>query len=367
MKIYFYFLLIFLLVPLLNQAQNASERHINVAMLGKDSVIMPFTSRYELIEDSCAEIVRYARYDFQKKIFKGGFKDVSKTNPKLTIASGYYSEDGFKDGDFTTYYLNGNLQSKGNFKNDKYMGKWEIYYENGSPKLVFEVVDNKYRIIDAWDDKNKQTVKAGAGKYSVNYMFDFNWLGNVVDGRPDGVWELLNTDNPNTQPVMTESFINGKFDKGGNKVLTYTDSSHIVLVSNKYLPLINAETLRISSANCSTLNKMEHVVNAKYKDGPAALANEIRYALSDIVGEMNMQRFYELNIEGEINESGKIDNLIENGQTNPRIIAALKKSFPILEPAKINDKAVRQKIVIRLAFGNGECKYSYAFLPIRIN
>ncbi|MGB9697739.1 MAG: toxin-antitoxin system YwqK family antitoxin, partial [Ignavibacteria bacterium] len=38
-------------------------------------------------------------------------------------------KNGVKEGSWEYYYNNGNLQSKGNFKNGKQEGYWEYYYE----------------------------------------------------------------------------------------------------------------------------------------------------------------------------------------------------------------------------------------------
>ena len=76
------------------------------------------------------------------KYFFGKFKDVSKVDTNLVVTEGNYSPDGFKDGEFTLHYLNGNLRAKGNFKNNKYDGHWQLYYNNGKPQLTFEAINN---------------------------------------------------------------------------------------------------------------------------------------------------------------------------------------------------------------------------------
>src|SRR5580698_4278312 len=118
----------------------AQKRHVNFKLIGTDSINLPLNAAYYMIEDSCAEITRYSHFDFTQKKFKGRFKDVS-TGDSIVVAEGFYSEGGLKNGLFTTHYLNGNLQAKGNFKDNKYDGHWEIFYENGQPELTFDVVN----------------------------------------------------------------------------------------------------------------------------------------------------------------------------------------------------------------------------------
>jgi len=38
-------------------------------------------------------------------------------------------------GRYTSYYLNGNIESKGEFTNDETTGVWEFYYETGNVKM----------------------------------------------------------------------------------------------------------------------------------------------------------------------------------------------------------------------------------------
>ena len=104
-----------------------SPRRVRFESVGKDSAKFAFNDEYNLIEDSCAQIIRYAKYDFKQRIFTGKFTDVNSSDKEKVVASGQYNEKGEKDGEFVSYYLNGNLQAKGNFKNNKFWGRWDLY------------------------------------------------------------------------------------------------------------------------------------------------------------------------------------------------------------------------------------------------
>src|ERR1700712_3720151 len=126
------------------------RRNIQFHSYGVDSVNLPLNEEYNLIEDSCVQIIRHVHYNFRERKFFGKFKDVSKLDTNLVVSEGTYTTDGLKDGDFITHYLNGNLQAKGSYKDNKFVGKWEIYYENGKPEVTFEVIDGDIHLVDAW-------------------------------------------------------------------------------------------------------------------------------------------------------------------------------------------------------------------------
>jgi hypothetical protein len=78
----------------ISQAQT-QRRQINFRAIGIDSINLPLTYEYYLIEDSCAQMIRYSRFNFSERKFFGKFKDVSKENPNLVVSEGTYSTDGF--------------------------------------------------------------------------------------------------------------------------------------------------------------------------------------------------------------------------------------------------------------------------------
>src|SRR5688572_3049217 len=148
-------------------AQTPQKRNIRFRNLGNDSINLSFNNEYYLIEDSCADIVRYGHMNFKQRIFFGPFTDINKDNQAI-VAEGNYTSTGLKDGDFTIYYLNGNLQAKGAFKENKLSGKWEFFYPDGKPKIVFQAGGEQVRITDMWNDNGKKIIEDGNGSYSVD-------------------------------------------------------------------------------------------------------------------------------------------------------------------------------------------------------
>src|SRR5476651_1322474 len=77
-----------------------TQRMVRFRTLGKDSINLALNDDYNLIEDSCSTIIRYAHYSPTTRVFFGKFKDVSKGNPSLVLSEGNYTPDGLKDGEF---------------------------------------------------------------------------------------------------------------------------------------------------------------------------------------------------------------------------------------------------------------------------
>ena len=268
-------------VLLLHQA-HAQQRKITFQQYSTDSIKLTFNKDYYLLEDSCAQIVRYTRMDFQAKKYIGHFKDSSKTKPCFIVSQGNYNNNGLKDGEFTEFYLNGNLLAKGAFKDDEYIGKWYVYYEDGRPQLTFDVDDKTVKLIDAWDIDHHKIVDNGTGYYTVPYVDKYRWSGNVAGGRPDGEWICIVPDM-NEPPIITEVFTGGKFVSGKNLSGVYTNSSKIILVDKALLPLINAEKILMSRYGCVVPPvEKRNVESAKYEYGNDDFSGEIKNAVSGI-------------------------------------------------------------------------------------
>ncbi len=60
-----------------------------------------------------------------------------------TLSSIRSYKDGYDDGNWTFYYKNGEIETKGKFKMGKRVGEWKYYYENGNLKQVAEYMDGQ--------------------------------------------------------------------------------------------------------------------------------------------------------------------------------------------------------------------------------
>jgi len=342
------------------------QRQIRFHTIGNDSINLPFNSEYYLIEDSCAQITRYCHFKFADKKFFGKFKDVSTADPKLILAEGSYTDDGLKNGLFTTHYLNGNLQASGNFKNDKYDGKWQLFYESGKPELTFEVTNGDCSIIDAWKPDGAKIIDNGNGIYTDD-LGSFYWKGKLVNGKPEGTWKLIRTDDITNTPISKEYFKKGKFHDGERGIYDYTDSSHIALVNPSKLPFVTAEKMYISETPCNGVRR-RHIVNAQYRDGLSSFSQYISDAVSPYFGKIDLKGIENtIDIDGEISEKGDLINLKSDGTLNDDIARGLilkLKNLPSLHPATADGKPVKQKFTISFKIFGGAYQFRYRFLPI---
>ncbi len=361
-------ILIFLLVlffAFYAKSQTVSRR-INFHITDRDSVNLPLNDEYYLIEDSCAQIFRHARLNLETRKFFGKFTDVSKADPNFIVSEGYYSEDGLKNGEFKSYYLNGKLRGKGSFKNNKYNGKWEMYYEDGQPELTFEVVDGETTIIDAWKPDGKKTVESGKGTY-VDNLGGFYWKGKLLNGKPDGTWRLINADDATETPLASEYFKKGKFHDGSRGGFNYTDASHIEIVSLFKLPFVNIEKILVSAVPCNG-TKPKHIVGAQYENGLSSFSSYISDAVMPYFSRVNLKGIERIiEIEGEVSEKGGLINLKSNRSDSAMEIAMRLRNLPVLHPATVDGRPVKQKFVITFRISSGYYQFTYRFLPVQAN
>jgi hypothetical protein len=355
------------------QSDNGLLTHVKhtvqIKFIGQDSVNLPLNSDFELIEESCSQITRYGHYNQYQHFFYGPFKDVSVENPKLIITEGAYTLDGLKEGYFTMRYLNGNLQAKGSFKVNHFNGKWEVYYDNGKPKLVFEADSNHIKIIDAWDAKGVRTVDNGKGIYVAD-LGGVYWKGKLVNGRPDGTWRARLTDDATNTDRVVEQYKNGLFQHGKGFTGEYNDISKLELAPPELFPFIKVEDMHASAVPCGGI-KSKHLVNAQYDNGMQTFTEEIARVITPYLEKVDLKSYQNtFTIDGDIDETGRIVNLAANNALNISIAQGLinqLKRLPKLSPATADGKPIKQRFSITFEFSDGVYKYGYKFLPLSNN
>ncbi|MFD2144966.1 toxin-antitoxin system YwqK family antitoxin [Mucilaginibacter antarcticus] len=343
------------------QAQNAPRRSVHFDFINKDSINLSLNKDFDLIEDSCSLVKRYAHIDMRIHKFVGKVKDVSRVDPNVIVTEGNYNTEGQKDGPFITHYLNGQLQAKGNFKKDKYDGKWELFYDDGRPKLTFEASDNGIIITDTWDEKGKQLVEGGKGVYSSSGSLF--WKGKLLNGKPDGTWTAQYASDKSRE-LASEKFTAGVFTKGKSPVGEYTDASRLELVPNTLLQFVRAEALKVSAVGCNPVTKTG-TRGVEYKHGIPAYSNALVEAVAAYMYYIDVAHFTnKFTIEGEINEAGYITNMNCQDSFNQQISGGLincLKQAPALEPATINGKPAKQKVSFVFTFAQGAYRFNYRF------
>ena len=227
------------------QTGNRPIRNVRFKILGKDSVNLALNYQFNMIEDSCSQVIRYGHMNMANRKFYGKIKDVSKLDPKIVLTEGNYTADGLKDGYFITHYLNGNLEAKGTFKNNQNDGDWEIFYADGKPMITFTANEKDIKIIDVWDAKGNKTVNSGTGNYRID-LEGIYWKGKLLNGKPDGTWRAANPEDAANITLVSETYKEGLFKKGTTALGSYNDAPRLALVPPNKLPFTNAESLMIA-------------------------------------------------------------------------------------------------------------------------
>ncbi len=348
-----------------------ARRQISIKTIGKDSAVIHFNEDYYLIEDSCASIIRYCRFNFQHNLISGHFTDVSAAKPNLIVAEGNYNDEGLKNGAFTLRYLNGNHKANGSYENNFYTGKWETFYENGNPELQFEVTDGELHINSYWNTKGKQTVINGKGDYRYDFGSTFGklyWKGKLENGRPAGKWKLYQADDVSEQSIGDESFKNGKFTSGSVRDFNYSNTSHIQLVDPDKLEFLHAEKLLFSIVPCNGV-KPKHIVGAQYINGLSNFLSEIADAVTPVISRINLRGINNsINFDGEVSEKGALINLKQDNvfrEDIARQIIYRIQNLNLLHPATADGVPVKQKFQLSFIIADGSYYTEIKLLPIR--
>lgn len=118
-------------------------------------------------------------------------------------SSGAYLTSSYKvkDGEFAFYYPNGQIKSRGSFKENLRLGEWKWWYPNGQPMkdaliIHTNAVPNEEIVltVNFWDQKGNQIVSQGKGEltqYNEYQYVDELYVvakGNILDGLKHGPW-----------------------------------------------------------------------------------------------------------------------------------------------------------------------------------
>jgi antitoxin component YwqK of YwqJK toxin-antitoxin module len=345
------------------------RRSVRFHTIGKDSINLSLNEDYEMIEDSCTTITRYGHLNLSKRQFNGKFKDISHNDPNLILSEGTYDDDGLKNGAFISHYNNGVLQSKGSFKDNKFDGKWEVYYDNGKPKMNFEANGDVVKVNDQWNEKGAKTIDNGKGGYTVDLGY-LTWSGKLLNGMPDGTWIAIRSGDATETTIIKESFKKGVFQKGNNTATgDYSEKSRITFISDALLPYLTAEKLRISRTPCNGV-KQAWVVYAQYSMGAVSYSDEIARRVSQYLNRIDLKAYdQQLTLNASVSEYGTIFNFFYQDAFSPDIangIIAQLKRLPSLNPGTADGKPIKQKFTIVFNFRSGSYNFSWhvSSLPI---
>ena len=167
--------------------------------------------------ESTAENYKYFRiiedYYSNKKSYV--YKDYYKSKAVKAIGTSIDKDIIKPDGQFVTFYENGNKKSIVTFTDKKKSGKEFNWYENGNLKSELEYFENKKgevesKINNYWNPQKEQTVTDGNGEYLDISEYGEEG-GKIKNGLPDGIWKGKFF---KSKAIFTENYENGKLISG---------------------------------------------------------------------------------------------------------------------------------------------------------
>jgi membrane associated rhomboid family serine protease/antitoxin component YwqK of YwqJK toxin-antitoxin module len=136
-------------------------------------------------------------------------------------------KNGKKDGIFIYYSDHKTYTSAGRFANDRSIGKWQIFHNNG--KLEREVFYNQgYFVKNIWDSTGTQVVKDGNGRVTTYHSSgEIASTGEYRNGKQEGYWFGK---YENGKMFFEENFQDGRLTRGRSRgtngeIVNYDESS----------------------------------------------------------------------------------------------------------------------------------------------
>lgn len=109
--------------------------------------------------------------------------------------------NGEKDGIWTTYYENGNIESKGGYSNDEKKGEWKYYYENGNLKEEGVYLHNKR--VSKWQTYYEDGTT----------LYEIGSYGGYDAGGKNGVWKIFHRNgNLKLGCYYNRGYMNGQYE-----------------------------------------------------------------------------------------------------------------------------------------------------------
>ncbi|MBX2969162.1 MAG: TonB family protein [Cyclobacteriaceae bacterium] len=212
---------------------------------GQIPVTFHYNEDWELTQPDSGVFYRTCIFDTLNFFFEGDVKDFTKNNRMLM--QGHY-KGGVKNGLFTFFYENGQIESVGNFLHNQQWGKWKYFYSDGLPKQEVTFDDKGFFINFFIDSTGNKTLDNGTGGWYDIYKehqmpHSVIVRGAFFEGKKTGDWECL---LENGEYVYKEKFKNGVFKKGflttpsgGKGVENFAE------IQNKLLPHFKLEVMEL--------------------------------------------------------------------------------------------------------------------------
>jgi len=194
-----------------------------------DSIRIFFNCSGKICRQSCASFYRTGIIDKQRINVRGLFRDYYMND---TVAFEAVMLEGYLEGKGNFYHANGRIKCTGSYKKGVRTGIWRFYHEDGTLKQIINYVDGFPLITDYFNDRGRQLVRQGEGKYTGEYRTfrscePFIYEGKVKDGLLDGKIQISNAVYRGV--IGYEFYSRGKFLRGSSGSYNYKENPKIEL------------------------------------------------------------------------------------------------------------------------------------------
>ncbi len=184
-----------------------------------------FNSHWEIMDPYPREFVSYyrvAEIDTSSLQFVGKVEDFHISGQPITILQ--YDPYGRKEGPIVSYYDDGRVALKGQYRQDKPTGIWQFYDSAGWLRDKINMTEIAFAVIESNDRKaGKPAVQNGTGtwKHTLVALNGSTYLikGDMKNGLRAGVWLAK---NKNGSVILKEIYKDGQLTKG--MILNYENS-----------------------------------------------------------------------------------------------------------------------------------------------
>jgi TonB family protein len=190
-----------------------------------------FNQNWQLCKKESAAYYRDAKFDTTMYQYVGDVEDYTISGN--LVMKGFY-QGKMRNGEFTSHYGNGTIESIGPYSHDLRIGTWKYFYPNGIQKTELEFFPpNNYTIKFFNDSTGKQVLRDGTGKWEERYeyldasppLIVIN-QGAYKNGKKNGKWicRLESGKKIYEETYRDGEFFGGyNFDSDGKKKESYNE------------------------------------------------------------------------------------------------------------------------------------------------
>lgn len=156
-----------------------------------------------------------------------------------------YTEEGYKQGPFSYYYSNGQIQIKGQFHLNEPTGNWTWYYPDGKERAIinFDAGIDNYQFIKYVNEKGETKLENGNGDFEWRFTlknepaFGYQMNGHYKNGKRDGSWKFYNIKSDNSLNLaLVEKYDEGMYKKTLLQLNRYAETSHNQVKNYEFMP-----------------------------------------------------------------------------------------------------------------------------------